>query len=110
MYRIRATYLPCESMEFNRDYYLANHVALAYKQLAGNVQAKKIDVEFNVVSLMDQESLQSPCVFNLYVETADDVAAFQAFVQSEAAQPLREDIPKYTNCAVEWTVAELVEV
>lgn len=110
MYRIRATYLPCESMEFNRDYYLDKHIALAHKQLAGKVQAKKIDVEFNVVSLINQELVKSPCVLNLYVETSDDVAAFQAFIQSKAADVLKEDIAMYTNCEVEWTVSELVEL
>lgn len=109
MYRIKATYLPCESMEFDRDYYLDKHVALAHKQLAGRVQAKKIDVEFNVTSLFDQELVKSPCVFNLYVETSDDVAAFQTFMQSEAADVLKEDVAKYTNCEIEWTVSELVE-
>ena len=109
MYRIRATYLPCESMKFDREYYLENHVALAHQQLAGKVQAKKIDVEFNVVSLFNQELVKSPCIFNLYVETSDDVAAFQAFMQSEAVQVLKEDVAKYTNCELEWTVSELVE-
>lgn len=109
MYRIRATYLPCESMEFDREYYLDKHVALAHEQLAGRVQAKKIDVEFNVTLLLNQESVKSPCVFNLYVETSEDVAAFRAFMQSEAAQPLKEDVAVYTNCEVEWTVSELVE-
>ena len=109
MYKIRAIYLPCESMEFDRNYYLDKHIALAHKQLAGKVQAKKIDVEFNVVSLFNQELVKSPCVFNLYVETANDVAAFQAFMQSEAVQVLKEDVAKYTNCELEWTVSELVE-
>ncbi|MFQ5982918.1 MAG: EthD domain-containing protein [Woeseiaceae bacterium] len=94
-------------MHFDRDYYVKHHIPLAQKQLAGRVRYLQMHAEFDMHVLMDGDDLRSPCVFVLYVETWKDVEAFQAFRRSSEVGPLREDIEKYTNCDLEWTVAEV---
>ncbi len=94
-------------MRFDRDYYLKHHIPLAQKQLAGRVRYLQMHAEFDMRVLMDGNDLRSPCVFVLFVETREDVDAFNSFRRSSAVVPLREDIDKYTNCVPEWTVAEV---
>ncbi|MDE0755777.1 MAG: hypothetical protein OSB26_14120 [Woeseiaceae bacterium] len=107
MYSIRATYIPRENMRFDRDYYLENHIPLAQRQLAGRVRYLQMHAEFDMHVLLDGDALRSPCVFVLYVETLEDVSAFNSFRLSSDVVPLREDIDKYTNCVPEWTMAEV---
>lgn len=109
MYKIRATYLPRADMTFDMAYYLREHVALARTQTAGRVPIRRMDVETGAAMLMGGAA-QSPCVFSLYLDTLADVETFRAFLQSEAVEPLRRDVARYTNCELEWTVCEVREV
>ena len=45
MYRVRATYLPRDDMQFDYEYYFREHVALAQKQTSGKLNIVKIEVE-----------------------------------------------------------------
>ena len=107
MYAIRATYISRDDMHFDQDYYIKNHIPLAQKQLAGRVRYLMMHAEFDMRVLMDGDELRSPCVFVLYVQTMDDVEAFREFRRGPEVLPLRDDIAKYTNCDVEWTVAKV---
>ena len=109
MYAIRATYLPRDGMYFDRAYYAANHLRLARDLLDGRVSYVEMHAEFDVRTLMDGRELRSPCVFVLMVESEADVQAFREFRSGPHVAPLREDAKKYTNCDLEWTVAEVVE-
>ena len=107
MYAIRATYIPREDMHFDRGYYVKNHIPLAKRLIDGRVNYLQIHAEFDMCGLMQGDELQSPCVMNLLVETEEDVNNFRAFMASEDVVPLGEDVRNYTNCDVEWTVAEV---
>lgn len=110
MYRIRATYLPRDDMKFDHEYYFREHVALAQKQTAGKVNIKKIEVESEEELLLETGDKCSPLVFILHLETLKDVEQFRQFFQTPDIVPLFEDVPKYTNCEIKWTVSKLHEV
>ena len=107
MYVIRATYIPRDDIHFDRDYYVKHHIPLAQKLIDGRVDYLRMQVEFDMRDLMQGDVLQSPCVMVLLVETEEDVNNFKAFMVSEDVVPLGEDVKNYTNCDVEWTVAEV---
>lgn len=110
MYKVQAIYLPRPGMTFDYDYYFAHHVPLARKQNEGRTNIKKLEVETDVTLLMNEKAVISPLVFSAFFETRDDLDAFRAFLMSEHADPLRADVAKYTNCEIEWRLAELHEV
>jgi uncharacterized protein (TIGR02118 family) len=107
MYRIRATYLPRPDLVFDLAYYFRVHVPLAQKTTAGKLKIRRMEVESRAESLLEPGSGGAPCVLCIDLETLDDVAAFRRLLQSDAVQALREDVPRYTNCALEWTVSEV---
>jgi len=109
MYVIRGTYLPREGTYFDREYYAANHLRLARELLRDRVSYSRMHAEFDTRVLMDGRERRSPCVFVLRVESEADVEAFRNFRAGPHVFPLREDARKYTNCDLEWTVAEVVE-
>lgn len=109
MYCIRATYLPREDMFFDEEHYERHHIPLTKSLLAGRVNYVRIGAEFNVTLQLDSTVIRSPCVFHLYVASADEVEAFRRFRLSPDVQPLRDDLPRYTNCKNEWTVSRYVE-
>lgn len=109
MYVIRATYIPREGMHFDRDYYVKSHLPLAKSLIDGRVNHLQVYAEFDVRDLMQGDALQSPCVMNLLVETEEDVNTFRAFMASEDVIPLSEDVKNYTDCEVEWSVAEVTK-
>lgn len=110
MFKVRATYLPRSDMRFDLDHYFRVHVPLAKAQADGRVNVRKIDVETGATLLLDPEVQRAPCVFSIYFDTAEDVEAFRRFLLSPATAPMREDVPKYTNCELEWTVCEVTDV
>ena len=109
MYVIRATYLPRDGMHFDADYYMRVHMPLARRLLGGRVNFVKMHAEFDMRVLMDGAELRSPCIFVLYVDSAADVEAFRRFRSGPQVEPLKLDVPKYTNCKSEWTVARVME-
>jgi hypothetical protein len=109
MFAIRATYLPCNGMRFDEEHYVRVHLPLAQRLLSGRVNFVRMHAEFDMRVLMDGAVLRSPCVFALYVPAEADVETFRKFRASADCEPLRQDVPKYTNCKSEWTVARVVE-
>jgi len=107
MYAIRATYLPRDGMHFDAAYYMRVHMPLARRLLTGRVNFVRMHAEFDMQVLMDGSVVRSPCVFALYVESAADVEAFRKFRSGPDVKPLKDDVPKYTNCTSEWTVARV---
>jgi hypothetical protein len=110
MYKVRATYLPREGTWFDMDYYLREHVPLARAQTEGRLNIARIEVEAGTSLLMEPAEARSPCVFSLYFASPEDVEAFRRFLTSADTEPLRRDVPRYTNCELEWTVCEVIEV
>lgn len=110
MYKIRAAYLSGKNTYFDKRYYLDKHVPLANKHLDGKFPVEKIDLEWDVALLPEKGALKSHCVFNLYVRSIEEVKAFRNFFQSDASTPIKEDVVNYTNCTMEWTVSELMDV
>jgi len=110
MYAIRGTYWPREGTFFDHDYYRKNHIRLARELLKDRVNYRSMHAEFDQRVLMDGGAeLRSPCIFVLVVDSESDVEAFRNFRRAPHALPLREDAKIYTNCVLEWTVAEIVE-
>ncbi len=107
MYRIRATYLPREDMQFDLDHYFRVHIPLARKITAGKLNIRRMGVESNGGLLLEEGGIGAPCVLCIDVDSMEDVAAFRRLLQSEDVEPLRQDVPRYTNCALEWTVSEI---
>jgi uncharacterized protein (TIGR02118 family) len=110
MYKVRATYLPRKDMRFDMDYYLREHVPLAKARTAGKLNISRIEVEAGATLLMEPGERCSPCVFCLYFASREDVEAFRHFLNSTDTELLRQDVPRYTNCELEWTVCEVNEV
>ena len=110
MYRIRAIYLSRPDMHFDRDYYQKQHLSLAHRQLGDNIVPVRMDVEWDVRGLMGDAAVESPCTLSIYLESWSDVEKFRQFMQSPAVQPLIDDVPRYTNCSLAWTVAQVDEV
>jgi hypothetical protein len=110
MYKVRATYVPRDGMRFDLDYYFRVHVPLARRQAAGKLRILKIEVETGAVPLMQPDARLSPCVFCIYLRDRDDVEAFRRFLTSADTDPMRRDVPAYTNCDLEWAVCEVHEV
>jgi hypothetical protein len=109
MYAIRCTYIPRADTHFDAGYYVRVHMPLARAQLTGHVNCVRMHAEFDTRVLMDGAELRSPCVFVLYVESEADVQAFREFRAGPLVEPLKQDVPKYTNCRSEWTVARVEE-
>lgn len=107
MFAVHAVYQPRADMRFDRDYYLAHHVPLAEKTFAGKVPAKGFRVYWDTGSLFDAEAAAAPCTLEILFETMADVNRFRDFVAGPESRALHDDIPKYTNCAVAWTVSEI---
>ncbi len=107
MYAIRATYLPREDMHFDSEYYVKNHLALARSLLDGRIKYIDMHAEFEVRELMQGETLYSPCIMVLLVETEDQVERFREFMRSEHVLPLVADLEHYTNCEARWSVSEV---
>ena len=110
MYKVRATYLPRDGMHFDMSYYLREHVALARAKTSGKLNISRIEVEVNTTLLMEPGTLRTPCVFCLYFADHEDVESFRRFLDSPDTDALREDVPRYTNCEMEWSVCEVLEV
>ena len=110
MYKIKATYLPREDMTFDLDYYFRVHVPMAASKIDPGIAVLKVEVESKAESLLEPGAKATPCVFAVYLPDRKDVDRFRALLQSDAVNPLREDVPKYTNCELEWTVSEVTEV
>lgn len=96
-------------MYFDQGYYSSKHAELARQLMAGKVNYIKMQVEFDMVLLVDEEKIISPCIFVLYVNSRQDVEEFINFRKSDAAKELKNDMQNYTNCAVEWSVAKVFE-
>lgn len=109
MYSIRATYLPCENMHFDQEYYCSEHVELAKKLLAGKVDYLKMELEFDMALLCEKETIISPCIFVLYVDGNKEVEDFINFRKSDSAKLLKDDMPNYTNCQAQWSIAKVVK-
>ena len=107
MYTVRATYLPRDDMKFDFDYYFREHVKLAKQQTAGKIDFKRIEIESDAEVLQEPGAKRSPCVFVVYLETLEEVDRFRRFFESPDVIPLAEDVPNYTNCELEWTVARV---
>lgn len=110
MFKVRATYLPRADMHFDLEYYLRVHVPLAKAQGRGRLDIRRIEVEAGAVLLDDPSARRAPCVFCLYFDTARDVEAFRQFMSGPHVEPMRADVPRYTNCELEWTVCEVHEL
>lgn len=110
MYRVRATYLPRDDMKFDYDYYFREHVALAQRQTSGKLNIVKIEVETEEELLLESGDKCSPLVFIIHLETLQDVDKLRQFFQSPDIVALQEDVPKYTNCELKWTVSKLHEI
>lgn len=109
MFKVRATYLPRPDMKFDFDYYFRVHVPLAMQQGKGRIRILKIEVETGSTSLMEPGERLSPCVFSIYFAEQQDVAEFRDFMRSSGTDPMREDVSRYTNCELEWTVCQVQE-
>lgn len=107
MYAIRATYIPRDDMHFDSDYYVKNHLTLARSLIEGRVEYLDMHAELDLRELMAGETLYSPCVMVLLVETEDQVESFREFMRSEDVLPLVEDAKNYTNCDAQWSVSEV---
>lgn len=110
MYKIKATYLPRDGMVFDLDYYFRVHVPLAGAHMDPGIAVHKIEVESNAESLLEPGNKATPCVFAVYLSEKKYVDRFRAFLQTDGVAPMREDVPKYTNCEIEWTVCEVTDV
>lgn len=109
MFLIRATYIPRDGMFFDEAHYVSHHIPLTKSLLQGRVHYVRIGAEFNVALQLEPTVVRSPCVFHLCVRTEDDLEAFRRFRLGPDVQPLRDDLPRYTNCTNEWTVSRFVE-
>ena len=110
MYKVRATYLPRPDMQFDLEYYFRVHVPLAKEQAAGRLNIVKLEVETGCTALMDPTEELSPCVFCIYFKDHEDVETFRRFMAGPGTDPMRADVPRYTNCELEWSVCEVREV
>lgn len=109
MFKVRATYLPRQDMEFDFEYYFRVHVPLAQREGQGRIKPVKIEVETGCETLMAPGEPKSPCVFCIYFAEQQDVEGFRRFLASSGTDPMREDVRNYTNCELEWTVCEVRE-
>jgi hypothetical protein len=110
MYKVRATYLPRPGMTFNLDYYFRVHVPLAQQQAAGRLNIVKLEIESGATALMNPDQALAPCVFCIYFKGLEDVETFRRFMAGPGTDPMRADVPRYTNCELEWSVCEVREV
>ena len=110
MYKIRATYLPRAEMRFDLEYYHRVHVPLARATTAGRFNIRAMDVESDAVMLTDATVKRAPCVLSLSFDSLDDVDGFRRLLLSNDVEALRADVPRYTNCDLEWTLSEVREV
>ena len=109
MFKIRATYLPRQDMVFDLDYYFRVHVPLAAAHLDPGIAVQKIEVESDAEFLLEPGRKATPCAFTVYLPDRKTVDRFREFLQSDGVAPMKADVPKYTNCELEWTVCEVTE-
>ncbi len=109
MYKVRATYLPRPGMTFDLEYYFRVHVPLAQRQGEGRLNIVRLEVESGATLLMDPEQVRAPCVFSIYFRERGDVEKFRDFLAGPGTEPMRRDVPNYTNCEIEWSVCEVRE-
>ncbi|MEX2124210.1 MAG: EthD family reductase [Woeseia sp.] len=109
MFKIRGTYLPKPGMHFDLDYYFRVHVPLAQQQTAGRLRIQKVEVETHTAPLLGPDEPSTPCVFCVYLPEKEDLESFRQFLTSPHADPLKEDVIRYTNCDLQWTVCQVHE-
>lgn len=109
MFRVSATYFPQDDMFFDADHYENVHIPLAAHQMKkAGVVYEGIEVVFDEKLIEGDNATVSPCVFSVYFNSLNEVKKFQAFRNSPDVEPLRDDLPKYTNCSNRWTVSRVV--
>lgn len=109
MYKIRAIYIAHNGCHFDKNYYTTGHLPLAEKQITGRVKIERIDVEWDIKSMINNEMI-APCAVCIYLATAQDLQGFLKWVQSEDALPVIEDAKNYTDCEIEWSVSRMDEL
>lgn len=108
MYRVSATYIPEKGMFFDENHYRDVHISLASRQMRkAGVKYERIEVLFGETLLDDPEELTSPCIFAVYFRDKEGVNAFKQFRLSADVEPLRDDLPKYTNVSNKWCVSRV---
>lgn len=116
MYRISAIYKAGTGTRFDKEYYLSHHVPLAFQQLNGRVNIRRVEVEWDLSEVdwstqtkPDEEKIISPCRFSVLVDTEEDLQDFFEFMRSPARDPVHGDVQNYTDCEMSWVVSEVLE-
>ena len=123
MYKVSAIYTPPADTElwFDHEHYANVHVPMMNRELPGRVPLVAVDLDVGLETLCrtrvagdgatsrcpEAPELVAPLVANLYFDSRDDAYGFADFVTSEDARALHEDVAKYTNCDIHWTVGEV---
>ena len=111
MYKVSAIYHSGDDTFFDLEHYFNVHVPLALKQMAlGNLKFIKREIVQNVKDMFDPSKTGPVFIISYILESKQDVEEFVAFMKTDLIQPLIEDVPKYTNCEVEWTISEVEEL
>ena len=123
MHKVSAIYVPPEGADiwFDRDYYNAVHVPMMARDFAGKVAFTKLELQWNVTEMIKTkvgtpsakstrspaDVVVSPFVADIYFDAEEDARLFADFVDSEDAASLHADVPKYTNCDIQWVISEV---
>ena len=123
MHKVSAIYVPPEGTEvwFDRDYYNAVHVPMMARDFAGKVPFSKLELQWNVTEMVKTKTetptakstlspadiVVSPFVADIYFDAEEDARRFADFVVGEDASSLHADVPKYTNCDIQWVISEI---
>jgi hypothetical protein len=109
LYRAVATYVAHDGCQFDRDYYVKRHLALARQVTASVLRRHVFQVDWSVAQLSPSGAVVSPCRLHVLIDSEEEFDEFKRFLTDGRASPLVEDVSRYTDCEIVWdfSVCEL---
>ena len=92
---------------FDFEHYFAVHLPLALKAIKPYAKVLKVEVDKGEGGMQGAEDMAYHCICSVYFEGSEGPEGFRRlFATPKDGQAVAEDIPNYTNAAVEFQFSE----
>ena len=110
MYCAKIIYPKTEATFFDFEHYFKVHLPLALSSIKPYADVKRVEVDKGEGGMQGIDDMPYHCICSVYFESAEGISGFRRLFANPAdGQPVADDIPNYTNSAVEFQFSETVE-
>jgi uncharacterized protein (TIGR02118 family) len=110
MYCAKIIYPRTEETFFDFDHYFQVHLPLALKAIKPYADVVKVEIDKGKGGMTGIDDLPFHCICSVYFETADGIDGFRKlFATPEDGEAVADDIPNYTNTAVQFQFSETID-